>query len=87
MQGKLETALRPQAYYWFSYDKQPAEKTGRLHVIDQFEGSPKTVQEAAGRLLNALSVKPGCVSADCRNVYAAEAADDGKQPQSLHPLG
>ena len=42
MQGKLETALRPQAYYWFSYDKQPAEKTGRLHVIDQFEGSPKT---------------------------------------------
>ncbi|MEC3632480.1 glycosyl transferase [Bacillus velezensis] len=62
MQGKLETALRPQAYYWFSYDKQPAEKTGRLHVIDQFEGSPKTVQEAAGRLLNALSVKPGPVS-------------------------
>ncbi|MBW7976518.1 glycosyl transferase [Bacillus velezensis] len=62
MQGKLETALRPQAYYWFSYDKQPAEKIGRLHVIDQFEGSPKTVQEAAGRLLNALSVKPGPVS-------------------------
>ncbi|MFH6681536.1 glycosyl transferase [Bacillus amyloliquefaciens] len=62
MQGKLETALRPQAYYWFSYEKQPAEKTGRLHVVDQFEGSPKTVQEAAGRLLNALSVKPGPVS-------------------------
>ncbi|OIK22268.1 glycosyl transferase [Bacillus amyloliquefaciens] len=62
MQGKLETALRPQAYYWFSYEKQPAEKTGRLHVVDQFEGSPKTVQEAAGRLLNALSVKQGPVS-------------------------
>ncbi|KXZ14932.1 glycosyl transferase [Bacillus nakamurai] len=62
IQGKLETEIRPQAYYWFSYEKQPAEKMGRLQVVDQFEDSPKTVQDAAGRLLNALSIKPAPAS-------------------------
>lgn len=57
VQGKLETQLRPQAYYWFSYEKT-AEQTGRLQVVQSFEQNPKTIQDAAGKLLNAISVKP-----------------------------
>ncbi|MGG3033701.1 hypothetical protein [Bacillus stercoris] len=56
VQGKLETQLRPQAYYWFSYEKM-AEQTGRLQVVQSFEQNPKTIQDAAGKLLNAISVK------------------------------
>ncbi|MDN0190704.1 MULTISPECIES: hypothetical protein [unclassified Bacillus (in: firmicutes)] len=56
VQGKLETQLRPQAYYWFSYEKT-AEQTGRLQVVQSFEQNPKTIQDAAGKLLNAISVK------------------------------
>nr|WP_087992070.1 hypothetical protein [Bacillus subtilis] len=58
VQGKLETQLRPQAYYWFSYEKKTAEQTGRLQVVQSFNQNPKTIQEAAGKLLNAISVKP-----------------------------
>ncbi|MEG7334149.1 hypothetical protein [Bacillus sp. 0102A] len=58
VQGKLETQLRPQAYYWFSYEKNTAEQTGRLQVVQSFNQNPKTIQEAAGKLLNAISVKP-----------------------------
>ncbi|MGG7220515.1 hypothetical protein ACQXR1_09390 [Bacillus sp. ATD] len=57
VQGKLETQLRPQAYYWFSYEKT-AEQTGRFQVVQSFEQNPKTIQDAAGKLLNAISVKP-----------------------------
>ncbi|UPV80756.1 hypothetical protein [Bacillus rugosus] len=58
VQGKLETQLRPQAYYWFSYEKTTAEQTGRLQVVQSFEQNLKTIQDAAGKLLNAISVKP-----------------------------
>ncbi|TDY57844.1 hypothetical protein [Bacillus subtilis] len=57
VQGKLETQLRPQAYYWFSYEKKTAEQTGRLQVVQSFDQNPKTIQDAAGKLLNAMSVK------------------------------
>ncbi|WP_420976452.1 hypothetical protein [Bacillus vallismortis] len=57
VQGKLETQLRPQAYYWFSYEKKTSEQTGRLQVVQSFDQHPKTIQEAAGKLLNAISVK------------------------------
>lgn len=57
VQGKLETQLRPQAYYWFSYEKKTAEQTGRLQVVQSFDQNPKTIQDAAGKLLNAISVK------------------------------
>ncbi|WP_286058543.1 hypothetical protein [Bacillus mojavensis] len=62
IQGKLETQLRPQAYYWFSYEKKPAEQTGRLQVVQSFDQNPKTIQDAAGKLLNAISVKPSNAS-------------------------
>ncbi|MBL6007161.1 hypothetical protein JNA71_01860 [Bacillus halotolerans] len=62
IQGKLETQLRPQAYYWFSYEKKPAEQTGRLQIVQSFDQNPKTIQEAAGKLLNAISVKPSNAS-------------------------
>ncbi|MCY7962542.1 hypothetical protein [Bacillus inaquosorum] len=58
VQGKLETQLRPQAYYWFSYEKKTTEQTGRLQVVQSFDQNPKTIQDAAGKLLNAISVKP-----------------------------
>lgn len=58
VQGKLETQLRPQAYYWFSYEKKTAEQTSRLQVVQSFDQNPKTIQDAAGKLLNAMSVKP-----------------------------
>ncbi|MGF7533214.1 hypothetical protein AAGG74_05660 [Bacillus mexicanus] len=58
IQGKLETQLRPQAYYWFSYEKKTTEQTGRLQVVQSFEQNPKTIQDAAGKLLNAIAVKP-----------------------------
>ncbi|MGW6083516.1 hypothetical protein ACWF1R_13340, partial [Bacillus subtilis] len=58
VQGKLETQLRLQAYYWFSYEKKTAEQTGRLQVVQSFDQNPKTIQDAAGKLLNAISVKP-----------------------------
>ncbi|KIN52833.1 hypothetical protein [Bacillus subtilis] len=57
VQGKLEAQLRPQAYYWFSYEKKTAEQTGRLQVVQSFDQNPKTIQDAAGKLLNAISVK------------------------------
>ena len=57
VQGQLETQLRPQAYYWFSYEKKTAEQTGRLQVVQSFDQNPKTIQDAAGKLLNAMSVK------------------------------
>ncbi|MGD2408024.1 hypothetical protein [Bacillus subtilis] len=57
VQGKLETQLRPQAYYWFSYEKKTAEQTGRLQVVQSFDQNPKTIQDAADKLLNAMSVK------------------------------
>ncbi|MGG1016252.1 hypothetical protein ABE169_13965 [Bacillus subtilis] len=57
VQGKLEAQLRPQAYYWFSYEKKTAEQTGRLQVVQSFDQNPKTIQDAAGKLLNAMSVK------------------------------
>ncbi|MDP4122896.1 MAG: hypothetical protein Q8917_07380 [Bacillota bacterium] len=57
VQGKLETQLRPQAYYWFSYEKKTAEQTGRLQVVQSFDQNPKTIQDAADKLLNAISVK------------------------------
>ncbi|MCM3014004.1 hypothetical protein BLX91_14630 [Bacillus subtilis] len=57
VQGKLETQLRPQAYYWFSYEKKTAEQTGRLQVVQSFDQNPKTIQDAAGKLLKAMSVK------------------------------
>ncbi|MCY8454741.1 hypothetical protein MOC98_18055 [Bacillus spizizenii] len=58
VQGKLETQLRPQAYCWFSYEKKTAEQTGRLQVVQSFDQNPKTIRDAAGKLLNAISVKP-----------------------------
>ncbi len=58
IQGKLEIQLRPQAYYWFSYEKKTTEQTGRLQVVQSFDQNPKTIQDAAGKLLNAISVKP-----------------------------
>ncbi|MHC5546331.1 hypothetical protein [Bacillus subtilis] len=57
VQGKLEAQLRPQAYYWFSYEKKTSEQTGRLQVVQSFDQNPKTIQDAAGKLLNAMSVK------------------------------
>ncbi|MCI3987404.1 hypothetical protein MMJ63_22175, partial [Bacillus vallismortis] len=57
VQGKLETQLRPQSYYWFSYEKKTSVQTGRLQVVQSFDQHPKTIQEAAVKLLNAISVK------------------------------
>ncbi|KXJ36341.1 hypothetical protein AX282_03750 [Bacillus spizizenii] len=62
VQGKLEAQLRPQAYYWFSYEKTTAEQTGRLQVVQSFDQNPKSIQDAAGKLLNAISVKPSNVA-------------------------
>lgn len=58
VQGKLETQLRPQAYYWFSYEKKTAEQTGRLQVVQSFDQNPKTIHDAAGKLLHAISLRP-----------------------------
>ncbi|MCY7785078.1 hypothetical protein MOB06_20380, partial [Bacillus sp. S20C3] len=58
VQGKLETQLRPQAYYWFSYEKNTAEQIGRLQVVQSFDQNPKTIQDAAGKLLHAISLRP-----------------------------
>ncbi|MCI4170571.1 hypothetical protein MMJ17_21550, partial [Bacillus spizizenii] len=44
-------------YYWFSYEKTTAEQ-GRLQVVQSFDQIPKSIQDAAGKLLNAISVKP-----------------------------
>ncbi|KAA6476499.1 hypothetical protein [Bacillus swezeyi] len=56
-QGKLEAPLKAGAHYWFSYEKQPDEQMGRLQVVEAFEKNPKTVQDAAHKLLNGLSLK------------------------------
>ncbi|MBG9917289.1 hypothetical protein P9D51_20805 [Bacillus sonorensis] len=56
-QGKLETPLAANTYYWFSYEKKPGEQTGRLQVVEAFDKNPKTMQEAAVKLLNGLSLK------------------------------
>lgn len=37
--------------------KKTAEQTGRLQVVQSFDQNPKTIQDAAGKLLNAISVK------------------------------
>ncbi|SCV41156.1 FIG01230345: hypothetical protein [Bacillus subtilis] len=58
VQGKLETQLRPQAYYWFFYEKNTAEQIGRLQVVQSFDQNPKTIQDAAGKLLHAISLRP-----------------------------
>ncbi|MFT0800727.1 hypothetical protein VSK91_04565 [Bacillus swezeyi] len=56
-QGKLEAPLKAGAHYWFSYEKQPDEQMGRLQVVEAFDKNPKTVQDAAHKLLNGLSLK------------------------------
>ncbi|MCY8268381.1 hypothetical protein MOC48_18750, partial [Bacillus haynesii] len=56
-QGKLEAPLKAGAHYWFSYEKKPDEATGRLQVVEAFDKNPKTVQDAAFKLLNGLSLK------------------------------
>lgn len=42
--------------------KKTAEQTGRLQVVQSFDQNPKTIQDAAGKLLNAISVKPSNAS-------------------------
>ncbi|MED2943060.1 hypothetical protein P4282_11345 [Bacillus swezeyi] len=56
-QGKLEAPLKAGAHYWFSYEKQLDEQMGRLQVVEAFDKNPKTVQGAAHKLLNGLSLK------------------------------
>lgn len=56
-QGKLETPLAANTYYWFSYEKKPDEPAGRLQVVETFDQNPKTMQDAAVKLLNGLSLK------------------------------
>ena len=57
LQGKLETPLAANTYYWFSYEKNPDEPAGRLQVVEAFDQNPKTMQDAAVKLLNGLSLK------------------------------
>ncbi|WP_077736850.1 hypothetical protein [Bacillus sonorensis] len=56
-QGKLEAPLKAGAHYWFSYEKKSGDPTGRLQVVEAFDKNPKTVQDAALKLLNGLSLK------------------------------
>ncbi|MDA1475557.1 hypothetical protein [Bacillus changyiensis] len=56
-QGRLETPLTTNTYYWFSYEKKADEPQGRLQVVEAFDKSPKTVQDAAVKLLDGLSLK------------------------------
>ncbi|NUJ17115.1 hypothetical protein FKN04_11040 [Bacillus glycinifermentans] len=57
LQGKLETPLAANTYYWFSYEKKPDEPAGRLQVVEAFDKNPKTMRDAAVKLLNGLSLK------------------------------
>ncbi|MDA7025880.1 hypothetical protein PJ311_04540 [Bacillus sp. CLL-7-23] len=56
-QGRLETPLTTNTYYWFSYEKKADEPQGRLQVVEAFDKNPKTVQDAAVKLLDGLSLK------------------------------
>lgn len=74
-QGKLEAPLKAGAHYWFSYEKKPDEATGRLQVVEAFDKNPKTVQDAAFKLLNGLSLKRTKEAVFLVGALLKEAAD------------
>ncbi|MFJ5963406.1 glycosyltransferase [Bacillus sp. NPDC093026] len=61
IKAQLAAQLKADAFYWFQFE-QVSEGLNKLRPVQQFDQDPKTLKDAATKLLEGLSLKNGLES-------------------------
>ncbi|UYO36920.1 glycosyltransferase [Bacillus zhangzhouensis] len=59
IKAQLAAQLKADAFYWFQFEQEGGGSLNKLRPVQQFEQDPKTLKDAAAKLLEGLSLKNG----------------------------
>ncbi|MDM5297916.1 glycosyltransferase [Bacillus pumilus] len=59
IKAQLAAQLKADAFYWFQFEQASGGSLDKLRPVQQFEQDPKTLKDAAAKLLEGLSLKNG----------------------------
>ncbi|KPN13483.1 glycosyltransferase [Bacillus australimaris] len=59
IKAQLAAQLKADAFYWFQFEQEGGGSLNRLRPVQQFDQDPKTLKDAAAKLLEGLSLKNG----------------------------
>ncbi|MDM5319910.1 glycosyltransferase [Bacillus altitudinis] len=59
IKAQLAAQLKADAFYWFQFEQEGGGSLNKLRPVQQFDQDPKTLKDAATKLLEGLSLKNG----------------------------
>ncbi|MGV2912910.1 glycosyltransferase, partial [Bacillus safensis] len=59
IKAQLAAQLKADAFYWFQFEQEGGGSLNKLRPVQQFDQDPKTLKDAAVKLLEGLSLKNG----------------------------
>ncbi|MBD3858180.1 glycosyltransferase [Bacillus sp. 28A-2] len=59
IKAQLAAQLKADAFYWFQFEQEAGGSLNKLRPVQQFDQDPKTLKDAAAKLLEGLSLKNG----------------------------
>ncbi|TYS32620.1 glycosyltransferase [Bacillus pumilus] len=59
IKAQLAAQLKADAFYWFQFEQEGGGSLNKLRPVQQFDQDPKTLKDAAAKLLEGLSLKGG----------------------------
>ncbi|QWS52017.1 glycosyltransferase [Bacillus safensis] len=59
IKAQLAAQLKADAFYWFQFEQEGGGSLNKLRPVQQFDQDPKTLKDAAAKLLEGLSLKNG----------------------------
>ncbi|MGE6631384.1 glycosyltransferase [Bacillus sp. NPDC077027] len=59
MKAQLAAQLKADSFYWFAFEQGEAGGLNKLRPVQQFDQDPKTLKDAAVKLIEGLSLKNG----------------------------
>lgn len=59
IKAQLAAQLKADAFYWFQFEQEGGDSLNKLRPVQEFDQDPKTLKDAAAKLLEGLSLKNG----------------------------
>lgn len=59
IKAQLAAQLKADSFYWFQFEQENGDSLNKLRPVQQFDQDPKTLKDAAAKLLEGLSLKNG----------------------------
>ncbi|MCW4642723.1 glycosyltransferase [Bacillus safensis] len=59
IKAQLAAQLKADAFYWFQFEQEGGGSLNKLRPVQQFDQDPKTLKDAAAKLLEGFSLKNG----------------------------